>query len=117
MFTAARQTSQGTQRCYAVCNIPEDSTNNFNNNYNYGINDFNIDTGNYTASTPRINRNFNTTNFFNSAIDNTIFTPLEHCVSDHADTPYSTPSARQIMSEISCGPIDDEEVFMESDVI
>jgi hypothetical protein len=117
MFTSARQTSQGTQRCYAVCNIPEEPNNNFNNNYNYGLNDLDIDPGNYTASTPRINRNFNTTKFFNSTIDNTILTPLEHCVSDHADTPYSTPSARQVMEEISYGPQLDEEIVSQEEIV
>jgi hypothetical protein len=64
MFTAARQTSQGTQRCYTACQIPEEPSNNLN------INDFDDDYGNYNAFTPRINRNFNAVNFFDQSIDN-----------------------------------------------
>jgi hypothetical protein len=111
MFTAARQTSQGTQRCYTACQIPEEQSINLN------IKDFDNDYGNYNAFTPRINRNFNAINFFDQSIDNYRMPPLEHCVSDHADTPYSTPSARQIMSEISCEPLDDVEVVLEEEIV
>jgi hypothetical protein len=58
-----------------------------------------------------------TFNFFDQSIDNYRMPPLEHCVSDHADTPYSTPSARQIMSEISCEPLDDVEVVLEEEIV
>jgi hypothetical protein len=110
MFTCARQTSQGTQRCYTSCHIPDDISNNLD------INDLDIKK-NYISRTPRINRNFNVVNFFDSCIDNSLLPPLEHFISDHADTPYSTPSARQVMEEISSGPqLDVEEIVLEGEI-
>jgi AraC-like DNA-binding protein len=98
MYNNARQTSQGTQRCYTVSHTPQDDvTQNL-----YG-NQSNTISLARTLSIPKLRRNQNvgvnmtdeTVNLFENVIE------LNHVVSDFADTPYLTPGSTQIMREIS----------------
>jgi hypothetical protein len=87
MFTCARQTSQGTQRCYTVSQVPDDNNTIFPN-------------ANLFCSAGRANNVFLSNNIFTS---NNTDDVLTHELSDFADAPYLTPTAARLMSDISCG--------------
>jgi hypothetical protein len=100
MFAAARQTSQGTQRCYTVSQTPD------------MLDDVQNTTLRVTRP-PRLTRQTNQiltdfSVFTNSPDDN----ELAHEVSDFFDTPYLTPSATRLMREISgnCGVVSEESM-------
>jgi AraC-like DNA-binding protein len=101
MYNTARQTSQGTQRCYTVSHTPQDD---------YRYNSIN----NATLQIPKLRRQV-AGNYYN-ARDNFIhdnederipsfddLPPLNHVISDFEDTPYLTPGSTQLMREISIG--------------
>ena len=75
MYTSARQTSQGTQRCYTVTHTP---------------------TSTLRHSIPRRHVNRNITSNFDFDNDD-----LFHEVSSFSNTPYSTPQATQVMRAVS----------------
>jgi hypothetical protein len=98
MYTAARQTSQGNQRCYTVTNIPDDDYNTADNLTDYKLN-------------LPIHINHNSINNSNK-INNSIFLqninlndaqvePLLHEISQFDETPYLTPTATRLMRDIS----------------
>lgn len=91
MYNNARQTSQGTQRCYTVSHTPEEHTQNLNYNNNL------IRTR--TLPIPRLQRQV-----ARNIPDNDLnyLPPLEHVLSDFGDAPYLTPGSTQLMREISC---------------
>ena len=84
MYTAARQTSQGTQRCYNVTETP------------------NMRAGHIER--PVLARQV----AYGSSIDyEPVGDDLFHEISDFADTPYTTPQATQVMGAISGKSWDD----------
>jgi hypothetical protein len=98
MYAAARQTSQGTQRCYTVSHTPDDDTQNIYSPHS--IRHRNIcpprlirQTNNYLES----NSNIYPDNNSNDDSD------IQHVVSNFEDTPYLTSGATQIMRDISVG--------------
>jgi hypothetical protein len=95
MYACARQTSQGTQRCYNVSHTPDiiDEILPINP---YGL-------SRQTSrpyyeeplpSPPKLTRQTNI-NWYNDDI--------EHTLSNFSDTPYLTAGATQLMRDISCG--------------
>jgi hypothetical protein len=89
MYTGARQTSQGTQRCYTVTETPDD-------NFNFG------------RFTPKLQRH--SKDIYNEPIlflerpfilDDIEPEPLMHSVSDFIDSPYLIPTATKMMRDIS----------------
>ena len=117
MYNAARQTSQGTQRCYTVSHTPEESNEHLRS---------------HTLRQPRLTRQTNlprTINLYDGNIspfpqfddlnddltENTkvvTFDEMEHVLSNFEDTPYLTPTATQLMREISSGASSD--IFAQS---
>jgi uncharacterized protein YegL len=107
MYNNARQTSQGTQRCYNVSHTPEDNlsiqdtTQNLyssRNIYNRPI-----------IPRPKLQRHtaIHTDNDFDN---------LNHTVSNFADAPYLTPTSTQLMRDISVGiNIDSSELSNENE--
>ena len=99
MYNNARQTSQGTQRCYTVSHTPEETAtqNLFGTSRINGL----------SLPIPRLQRH--------SAIsfigDNDLndLPQLNHILSDLGDAPYLTPLSTQVMREIShntnCDPL------------
>jgi hypothetical protein len=131
MYTAARQNSQGTQRCYAVNHTPDDVTENINSSRSIGnrnlppprlvrqtnqvgtnITFADTDPGVFGLrdSTPYSNNNSNNSNNSNNNSNSNSnsnsddeFDDIEHVLSNFADAPYSTPGATQLMKTISGG--------------
>ena len=106
MYNNARQTSQGTQRCYTVSHTPQQDItfDLYGNNLNLNMPIRNSITRNVYPSIPRLRRQRHVTpydedNDTTDIIDNII--ELNHVVSDFADTPYLTPTSTQLMREIS----------------
>jgi len=99
MYNNARQTSQGTQRCYTVSHTPDESDRG-------GV-----------LRLPKLTRQTNAPGTFtyNGIVhpfpsdistengQGVTFDDMNHEVSNFEDTPYLTPSATQVMREISCG--------------
>lgn len=90
MFTTARQTSQGTQRCYTVRQTPDEPF------------DDNVETLYLMNTKQTIFAN----NIGNIALD---YEPLQHDVSEFNDTPYLTPTATKLMRDISYGVSEEAE--------
>jgi hypothetical protein len=84
MYTCARQTSQGTQRCYNVTETPNMRSDHI--------------------SQPVLRRQV-AYDIDNENMGNELF----HEVSNYADTPYTTPQATQVMGAISGNIWDDED--------
>ena len=106
MYNNARQTSQGTQRCYTVSHTPQQDItfDLYGNNLNLNTPIRNSMSRNVYPSIPRLRRQRHVTpydedNDATDIIDNII--ELNHVVSDFADTPYLTPTSTQLMREIS----------------
>jgi hypothetical protein len=114
MYATARQTSQGTQRCYTVSHTPQDDEANIHHNYiNTNSNYINGDPTLLTLLTPRISRqntnNLNTINLFSDFNDNISFQnpdELIHNLSSFEDAPYLTPTATRLMRDVSSDPND-----------
>ena len=102
MYATARQTSQGTQRCYTVSHTPEDEEST---NHHY------VNTPITLFRTPRILRqtsDFHTPNLFSHTYDiydnnMSLQNPNEliHNLSSFDDAPYLTPTATQLMRDVS----------------
>ena len=99
MYNAARQSSQGAQRCYTVSHTPEES---------------NEPSGGRTLRQHRLTRQTNapvTLSLYNGNIPsfpsnhfdefNEFNDDMNHTMSNFEDTPYLTPNATQLMREIS----------------
>jgi uncharacterized protein YegL len=125
MYTAARQTSQGTQRCYTVSQTPREPCSDDYDNLSLPP----APRHNINYSTPRMGRytsddddaNFMNRHAFNvhafdlqDNLENTHHEELEHYVSDFADTPYLTPTSAGIMRDISYGPSDELDPCLEA---
>jgi len=97
MYTVARQTSQGTQRCYTVSQTPDDDTVELYYSVPtqgaYG----NIKRTCFPVNT-KIQRQTN--NQYEDEDD--VFDDISHVVSNYADTPYLTPTSTRVMRAISC---------------
>jgi len=103
MYSCARQTSQGTQRCYTVSHTPED--NNDNNNDNNDLRQFPLirQTNKLYSSTEDLLKEHMTTDI------------THHQVSAFEDSPFLSPSAAQVMRDISTiRPNDDEDSMEET---
>jgi len=126
MYSCARQTSQGTQRCYTVSNTPRDDRSDLDSN----INSFQNTSGFPGPPVLRRHRkvsifdnfdnfdnfnNFNNDNNDNNDNDNDnddnlslslSLSPIKliHNISDFADTPYLTPTATRLMRDVSVLP-------------
>jgi len=103
MYAAARQTSQGNQRCYTVSHTPDAETQNIYVRPN--IRHRNMcpprlirQTNNYLESDITIANNYHYSND-----DSDMFDALNHVVSNFEDTPYLTSGATQIMRDITIG--------------
>jgi len=101
MYSTARQTSQGTQRCYTVSHTPRDEEF-ANPNY---INTVTVPT---LFRAPRNNRFNKPKNLFsdsNLIYDNNLSLEnpddLIHNLSNFDDAPYLTPTATRLMREVS----------------
>jgi hypothetical protein len=104
MYCTARQTSQGTQRQYTVSTIGITQTI-----YTNKIMRFN----NITPSIPSLNRQNNA--FIDDDLPEEFgLTITQHTMSDFADTPYLTPQATQVMSEINRPITEDYEYDFET---
>ena len=87
MYNNARQTSQGTQRCYNVNHTPEDEIQK-------------IYSSSLTLTKPKLQRQKAVYNNNNNDDDIT-FHELNHTVSGFADAPYLTPTSTRLMRDIS----------------
>ena len=94
MYNAARQSSQGAQRCYTVSHTPQEPLEH------------------RALRPPRLTRQTNALSLpdddFNDdgLTENTrlvTFDDMNHTVSNFEDTPYLTPTATQLMREMSSG--------------
>lgn len=129
MYTTARQTSQGTQRCYTVSQTPNelpnpldemDTTFPFHNMNNYlAFNHRN----NIMPQPPNLRRhgkrNITRTtsdqNILDDFAENDNIPILHHHVSDFDDTPYLTPTAARLMRDVSYGHSHEE--YLEEDIV
>ena len=98
MYTVARQTSQGTQRCYTVSQTPDDDTVDLYYSIFPQRCNGNIKRTGFPYST-KIQRQTNNQYYED---EDYIFDDISHVVSNYADTPYLTPTSTQVMREISC---------------
>ena len=119
MFTSARQTSQGTQRCYTVSNTPEHEEIE---PYNCNVHDSEP----YNRFSPINNSNNNNSNSNNNNIGLTLLRPqrtsssrqtnrphlfgnlndhfnIQHNLSSFDEAPYLTPTAARVMRDVSYG--------------
>lgn len=95
MYTCARLTSQGTQRCYTVSHTPE-ATQDL-----YSTNPIKL-----TRQTNQPTRMFDFDLIQQEDLENNDsfeLDDLQHSVSDFRNTPYLTPSSTQVMRDISIG--------------
>ena len=93
MYNSARQTSQGTQRCYTVSHTPDESNESFRGG---GCAQLKL-TRQTNAPTSSQSDNLTENG------DGVIFHEMEHVMSNFEDTPYRTPTATQLMREMSNG--------------
>ena len=85
MYNNARQTSQGTQRCYNVSHTPDEDE---------------IYSSSQTLTKPKLQRQqaiYNNNNNDDISFDDFI----NHTVSGFADAPYLTPTSTRLMRDIS----------------
>jgi hypothetical protein len=99
MYSCARQASQGTQRCYTVNHTPED------NDLAPGLRRFPL-----TRQTNKLYSSFDDIIEEHNANDIT-----QHQVSGLEDSPFLSPSAAQVMRDISTVRDEEEETMEETD--
>ena len=95
MYNNARQTSQGTQRCYNVSHTPED---NLSNQKDTTQNLYSSRSKFNTPIIPRPKLQRHRAVYNDNDFDN-----LNHTVSNFTDAPYLTPTSAQLMRDISIG--------------
>jgi hypothetical protein len=100
MYNNARQTSQGTQRCYTVNHTPIDATQDLYSNTPI------LRTPRLQRQTVRTYFNNQVEEFYQEAetldtLDINDLQDIEHEVSNFEDAPYLTPTTTQLMREIS----------------
>ena len=138
MYTTARLTSQGTQRCYTVSQTPDDPSNILDQiddefPFQAGNNNNVVTSSTNNIMPPLLKTRWNrqgrlkrTTNrkIFddftedNNDNDNVLNLPiLKHNVSDFDDTPYLTPLATRLMRDVSSGHSYEENIFVEEENI
>jgi hypothetical protein len=102
MYSTARQTSQGTQRCYTVSHTPQDEEELTNINTPFTL--FR------SQRMLRHTNHYHTPNLFGDFDNNTsLLNPDEliHNLSSFAEAPYLTPTATRLMRDVSCNRDDD----------
>jgi hypothetical protein len=89
MYVSARQTSQGTQRCYTVSHTPDIAGGNNDDSERFDLS---------SGIRPRLLKRQKTRSDIHISL---VPPPLAHNLSNTRDAPYLTPSSAKIMREIS----------------
>jgi hypothetical protein len=105
MYNNARQTSQGTQRCYTVSHTPDESNDPFRGHLTQPrlTRQTNAPRTLNLYGTPTSSTFCNLINDFPETHNIVTFDDIEHVLSNFEDTPYLTPTVTQVMREISTG--------------
>ena len=104
MYNCARQTSQGTQRCYAVNHTPDEIERENPRAFRRPILQRQTNALPDCGLTPTINLwNSNSTSIPFPDLTDDHEEDMTHVLSNFEDSPYLTPCATQVMREISCG--------------
>jgi AraC-like DNA-binding protein len=106
MYNASRQSSQGTQRVYTVSHTPDVISSGNNRGLRRPVltRQTNAPTVNLWGSTPTVSPfdNLDTDDLSENELEISV-DDMSHVVSNFEDSPYITPTATQVMREISTG--------------